>query len=139
MVIKREKISDIEPNPFIRHASLPNELIERIKKFKGLLGDVENATLEETIDSFKRDMNPEREIRIWERIASVYNAYISEKSITDLATRKEVFSVILRLSMGMRLEDFKDIKILNKEQLEDIIYNYNPLTLKDIINKQNSR
>ncbi len=132
MELKKVKISDIKQGD-IRHTTLPDELVERIKKFKELLGDVDKSTLDETIDNFKRDMHPEKEVRIWEHIASVYNAYITEKSITDFNTRREIFSIILRLSMGMELKDFNDIKILNKEQLENIIYNYNPLTLNDII------
>ena len=132
MELKKINISDIKQGD-VRHAILPDELVERIKKFKELLGDVDKSTLDETIDNFKRDMHPEKEVRIWEHIASVYNAYITEKSITDFATRREIFSIILRLSMGMELKDFKNIKILNKEQLENIIYNYNPLTLKDVM------
>ncbi len=132
MELKKIKISDIKKGD-IRHTTLPAETIDRIKKFKELLEDVDKATLDETIDNFKRDIHPEKEVKIWEHIASVYNAYITEKSITDFTTRREVFSVILRLSMGMQSEEFTDIKMINKEQLENIIYNYNPLTLNDII------
>lgn len=132
MELKKIKISDIKKGD-IKHTTLPAEMIERIKNFKEILGDVDRATLDETIDNFKRDMHPDKEVKIWEHIAGVYNTYISEKSITDFATRREIFSVILRLSMGMKLEDFKDIKALNKEQIENIIYNYNSLTLNDII------
>ena len=64
MELKKINISDIKQGD-IKHAMLPDELVERIKKFKELLGDVDKATLDETIDNFKRDMHPEKEIRIF--------------------------------------------------------------------------
>ena len=132
MEIKEVEISKLRQGP-IRHATLSDEFIKRIKTFKEILVDVEKISLEKTIDSFQRDMHPEREIRIWEHIAKVYQSYISEKNITDLAIKKEVFSVILRTSMGMESGDFSNIKLLSKEQIESIIYNYEPILLEDII------
>ena len=132
MEIKKVKISDLKAGP-IRHTTLPDELIKRIKAFKQILTDVEKTSLEQTIDGFQRDMHPKNEIKIWEHIASVYQSYILEKAIKDLAIKKEVFSVVLRTSMGMEAKDFNKIKLLNKEQIENIIYNYNPTSLEQII------
>ena len=84
----------------IKHPILPAELIKRIKLFKSILAEVEPSSLEETIDGFQRDTAPEKEIRIWQRIADVYRASITEQSATDLATKKEILSAILRASMG---------------------------------------
>lgn len=121
------KISDLKQGP-TRHYSLPQELVRRIKKFKQILTNVETASLEKTINDFKRDINPEKEIQIWEHIASIYQSYIFENAIIDLSTKKEVFSVILATSMG--IEGFKNVKILNKDQIDNIIYRYQHLSLQ---------
>lgn len=120
--LKKVKISDIKIGP-IRHAFLPEELIKRIKDYKEILAEVEKIPLEQTINNFQRDMHPEREIQIWEHIAKVYKSFISENSITDIDTKKEVYSVALIASTGMN--DFKNIKILSKEQVEDIVSCFN--------------
>ncbi|BCN29004.1 toll/interleukin-1 receptor domain-containing protein [Anaeromicropila herbilytica] len=56
----------------IRHESLPIELINRIKITNKVLQDVFHFSLEETIEDFKHDTNPAREVAIWEAIASTY-------------------------------------------------------------------
>ncbi len=126
MEIKKIDISKIKEGP-IRHATLPDELIKRIKAFKEILADVETISLEETINNFKQDKHPEREVNIWEHITKVYQLYILEKKIIDLPTKKEVFSVVLRTSMGVTLEDISDTKLLSKEQVKNIfttMYSY---------------
>ena len=132
MEIKKVKISDLKQGS-IKHPNLPNEMIERIKAFKGILAEVEPSSLEETIDGFQRDLTPEKEVKIWELIAGVYRGYITEKSLTDLAVKKEVFSVILQVSTGAKENELQNIKLLNKEQIENIVYNCNPLLLNQII------
>lgn len=132
METKKVKVSELKQGA-IKHPTLPTKLIERIKSFKEILAEVETSSLAETIDGFQRDAVPENEVKIWERIADVYRAYTTEKSVTDLATKKEVFSVILQASMGVKENELQSVKILTKDQIENIIYNYNPLTLNQIL------
>ena len=99
MEVKRVKISELKYNS-IQHSTLPKKLIERIKLFKGILAEVETSSLEETITNFKRDLYPENEIRIWEKITKYYQSFITENKIEDLAIQKEVFKTILATSMG---------------------------------------
>ncbi|MFH1401495.1 MAG: hypothetical protein ABIG40_00850 [Parcubacteria group bacterium] len=115
------KISDMRQSP-IRHAVLPNRFIERVRAFKQVLGDVENTSPEEAIRNFMRDLHPERELIIWEHIAAVYQKFITENTITDVATKKEVYGVALSTSMGMT--DFRDMKLLNQEQIKTIVFLY---------------
>lgn len=120
MEIKRIKISDIKGDGIIKHSALSEELIERIKAFKQVLVDVEKIPLEQTIDNFLQDTNPEREIRIWEKIASAYQSFISENLITDTVIKKEIYWVALSASTGE--DNFSNIKKLNKNQIERIVY-----------------
>ena len=68
---KELRISELKAGP-IRHPSLPDSFVERVKAFKAALGVVEGVSLEHTSDNFKRDANPESELLIWERIASTF-------------------------------------------------------------------
>lgn len=99
--LKRIKISDIDISkmPF-QHGTLPNALIERIKKFKVILFEVETATLEEAIDNFRHDMHPEREIHIWEWIANSYQDFTQRFKIEDIENKKLVYVILLKLSSG---------------------------------------
>ena len=94
------RLSDIQFGP-IRHPVLPGDFIERIKAFKKILGDVDSVPIEQTIDNFKRDADPESELVIWERIASTFQLYLSHKPTTDSAIRKGIFAVLLGASMGI--------------------------------------
>lgn len=54
----------------MRHSVLPAALVDRIRAYKQILGDADSTSLHRAIDNFKRDANPEREVEIWEHIAS---------------------------------------------------------------------
>ena len=100
---KNVKISDLQEGE-IRHPVLPEVIIERIKTFKGILGDVEPSSLEQTIDSFKRDMHPERELIIWERIASTYQTYLAHNPTDDPEIKNEILCDVSSINGDGRLE-----------------------------------
>jgi hypothetical protein len=109
----------------IRHAVLLDCMVERIRAYKDTLGDVEPASLEKTIDGFKRDLNPGKELAIWERIASTFETYLAHNPTNDPLIRKEVFKVIMGASMGMR--DWSHIEHLSQDQINHIVLNYRGL------------
>lgn len=120
--MKRQvKISDLQEGP-IRHSVLPEAMVGRIKAFKDILGEVDNTTFEKTVDNFKRDLNPEKELEIWERIASTFQMYLAHNPTNDPEIRKEVFAVVVGASMGM--EDWSNIKRLSQEQIKHLVLNY---------------
>jgi hypothetical protein len=108
----------------IRHPTLPDEFIERIRAFKEILGDVDPTPLH-TVDSFKRDANPDSEPVIWERIASTFQMYLSHNPTPDLAVRKEIFAVLVGASVGV--EGRKNLAHLRHHQIEHLIANYRGL------------
>jgi len=91
---KQIRLSDLKFGP-IRHPVLPGEFIERIKAFKKVLRDFDSVPLEQTIDNFQRDTDPESELVIWERIASTFETYLSHNPTTDSAVRKEILQFFL--------------------------------------------
>jgi hypothetical protein len=50
---------------------LLDDFFERIRIFKAILGDVDGASLDQTIDTLKRKVNAENELSIWQRIAAL--------------------------------------------------------------------
>lgn len=116
MKTKRIKIKDIKVDGTIRTPLLPVGFIERVQKFKKILVEVEKMTLEQAIANFQQDQTPERELAIWEYIASAYQDFIEVNPNLTIDEKKEAFAVLLGLSMGT--ETYKNVKSLNKEQVQ---------------------
>ena len=112
----------LRPGP-IRHPQLDPDLIERIRAFKQILAEVDTSTIDQTIDNFKRDQHPASEAAIFERIAATYQLYLSQNLTDDLATKKDIFHVLVGASMGV--VDFADrVRHLTKEQINHLILNF---------------
>jgi len=121
MDIRQVKMSELKMGP-IRDQVLPTGFIERVRKYKAILGEVEPMTLEETVANFQRDKTPETELMLWEHIASIYQWSIVANSGLSFEQKKEVLSLLLALSMGMK--DFSNIKKLTKETIDEIVDRY---------------
>jgi hypothetical protein len=120
--MKREvKLSNLHVGPIVHH-SLPNSVVERIKAFKEILGDVDRASLTDTIDAFRRDAHPEHELLIWERIASTFQVFLSHNPTSDPAIRKDVFVVLVGASTGM--ERYPTVEHLSDHQIRHLVLNY---------------
>lgn len=121
---KQIRLSDVTFGP-IRHPVLPDDYIDRIKAFKEILGDVDRASLEKTIDNFKRDANPGSELVIWERIASTFETYLLRNPTSDPAIRRDVYAVLLSASTGV--EEFENIEHLSDQQIKQLVLSYRGL------------
>ncbi|MGV8130930.1 MAG: hypothetical protein ACP5N7_02395 [Candidatus Pacearchaeota archaeon] len=86
-------LDDIQTG-IIKHESLPEDLVVRIHNFKQKLGDVEPSSVEETIENFKEDTNPEKEILMWEAMAEVYEIITKNKDY-PYNKRREIFKMLL--------------------------------------------
>lgn len=78
---------------------LPEGFIERVRKYKEILKEVETSSLEETVSNFQRDLLPERELKIWEKIASQYELMVKNNPNLDISKKKELFATVLRSTM----------------------------------------
>ena len=121
MEIKIRKLSELKEGP-IRHQSLPDSFVERVKNYKQVLAEVETSSIESTLENFQRDANPETELILWEHIAKIYQWSIVANSGLSLEQKKEVFNIVLGLSMNMK--DFSHIKKLTKETIDEIVDRY---------------
>lgn len=121
MEIRTAKISDLKAGPII-HKTLPSDFIERVKNFKQAIAEVETSSLESTLENFQRDRNPETELILWEHMAKMYQWTVVANAGLSLHQKKEVLSILLQLSMGMK--DFSKIKTLTKETVAEIVDRY---------------
>jgi hypothetical protein len=78
---------------------LTGDQIRRLKRLCKILGPVCNAwvSVSETIETFMRDWHPEAEIRLWENMAKVFEAEMTDRPAED---GPKVMGVILDISFG---------------------------------------
>ncbi|MBO0857830.1 MAG: hypothetical protein J2P21_05125 [Chloracidobacterium sp.] len=106
------KLTDIDSlNPgSIRHQSLNHRQMERIYKLRDTLAEVERSPIEKWIDDFKRDLNPDKELAVWERIADGYARYCSRRPLS-IEAKEDVFQLLLLRSMASEREVLDNIKL----------------------------
>lgn len=99
----KNEIQKIIDNFPVRHNTLPLQLVNRIKIIYHLFSYFSSQTLEKTIDNFKHDTNPEREIIIWEAVCSTYIELIKMLPNNE-KTKKEAFGLVLFISTNQSRE-----------------------------------
>ena len=125
---------DIQPGP-IQTANLDDEQIQRITRLQRVFSEVDPTPLEKWIEDFKRDLYPEREIRIWEAMADAYQRYCQSKELSP-AAKKEVFSLLL-IRSGTSADDVLEnveLHILTEDEAKDVLacYSYEPKPIEVI-------
>ena len=93
-----KNLKDLKPSSR-RHETLPNELLVRVRLIHQILGDVLEQTFDEMMDLFSRDLHPQQEIEVWERIAVAYQE-VQGKFSLSLDEKRTLFKILLGLSMG---------------------------------------
>lgn len=99
--MKREKVnlSELRMGP-IRQVVLPEGFIVRVQRYKEVLREVEIISLEETVSNFQRDLLPERELKIWENIAHLYDLSVRNNPDWTIEDKKQIFGELLTSSLG---------------------------------------
>lgn len=82
---------------------LSDKFIQRVMKYKAILREVENISLEETIFNFQQDMFPEKELLIWEEMARLYSIKLKENHSLTFKQKKNIFKDILVNSFKIEL------------------------------------
>ncbi|MEI6864358.1 MAG: hypothetical protein WCK46_03310 [Candidatus Adlerbacteria bacterium] len=96
------------------------ELIQRIERFKAILGDAEPKSLEETLQHFEQDENPEGEVRVWEKIAGAFQRWLADHPTQDISMRKETFLVLMAISMGYPSEVITTLNGITHISIEEV-------------------
>jgi hypothetical protein len=129
-------IKDLEPNEIV-HDSLSEAQIANIKRIQDVFSEVNSSSLEETINDFRRDQHPDKEIAIWLKMADAYQRFTSrtERKIEQNKKRAAYELVLLRSMMAEEevLEKSKT-EFLTRDEIKEILSYYldqpDPLTVK---------
>ena len=107
------------------HDSLPDELLERIRVVHATFADVDGTPLDKWISDFKRDVNPEPNVKIWEDMKVAYDDYCDGREL-PLETRKEVYRVVLFRSMAEPKDVLEriELSILSSDDASEIMKAY---------------
>jgi hypothetical protein len=110
------EIAKITPGP-IQHEQLTTEQVERISKVQEVFRQVDSAPLSAWLNDFKREVDPDRELRIYEGMAEAFTAYCSGRSLT-LEAKRDAYGILLLRSGAPDAEVLKRVRL-------------NVLTIKD--------
>lgn len=114
----------LQPGP-VRHEQLTAAQLDRIKKLQRTFQEVDPSPLEKWVDDFKRDRDPERELRIYEAMASAYDAYCTGRALTP-AAKQDVYQVVILRSGAPDAEVLPRLKlrVLSIDDARDILKLY---------------
>jgi len=99
MKTKKNKLSELKLGP-IRDEILPDGFIFRVQKYKEKIREVEKTSIEETVSNFQRDLYPEEELKIWEKIAKEYQVANKDNPKWTTTEKKEHFGKLLLSTMS---------------------------------------
>lgn len=100
---------ELKPGP-IQHAKLSDDQMKRIERVQNIFNEVDPSPLDKWVEDFRRDINPENELKIWENMASVFATFTASRDLS-LDAKKEVFQVVLMRSGAPDTEVTKHLKL----------------------------
>jgi hypothetical protein len=107
--------------------------MNRARRLQKIFSEIDPSSVEKWVDDFKRDTDPERELKVWEQIAAAYEAYSAAKNL-PLAAKRDVYGVLLMRSQVPAEEVLKHMRlnVLTENDAREIMALYNdepkPLT-----------
>lgn len=109
-------IASLKEGPIV-HADLPKPMIVRIRLVHEALREVLARDIGRTIDGFKRDVQPERDLRVWERLAATY-LVVTGLGNWSVPRRKALYRALLLGLNGFSAEDvLKAGKPLSRDEI----------------------
>lgn len=127
---KTQKAATFDPNKIIPgpivHNQLSQEQLEKITKIQSAFSDVYSISLEDTIANFKRDRNPDSEIKVWLNMLHAYEKFTLKDPQITVEKKSEVFKLILSRSMmeENKVRTQTEFKLLNENELDEIFAYY---------------
>lgn len=113
--------STIQPGP-IRRESLTPEQMERVRRLQAVFVEVDGQSVAQWVDGFKRDLDPDRELDIWETMAKAYTVYCSKRTLSPEA-KKEVYKIVLLRSMAPEKDvlGHLELKVLTRNEAVEVM------------------
>lgn len=113
----------------IVHDSLTTKQTKDIERIHRVFSEVNATSLKETIDNFKSDRNPDREIAIWSGMADAYERFTLNKHIEEYDKKMEAFQLLLVRSMMTEEEIIQKMEFsyLSADDVKEIFSYYTDL------------
>src|SRR5262245_19673392 len=115
------EVNKLKPGP-IRHSTLTDKQMARIERLQEIFSEVSPQPLEKWVDDFKRDMNPDNELAVWESMATAYQTFVASKTLPQDG-KKDAFGVVLLRSCASEEQVLKDLKlnVLTVEEAKELM------------------
>lgn len=105
------------------HKDLSELQKKRISIIQQALIEVNDTSLEETLNNFRKDLNPDSEIAIWEAIAGAYQHTLQKNPAASLEEKFEVYRLLL-LRSNMSAEEAiaqANLSILSEAAAKEVL------------------
>ena len=128
----------IDPNDAgfdeIQHAGFTDDFLARIKAVTDLFEEVDGVSYDEAVKLYEADPTPESNLAVSEEMARVYTKYC-ETDCPDLATKKEVYQVVLFAGMlpADDVVELMNVDAITKDDIREIVSQYS--LAPDVIEK----
>jgi hypothetical protein len=119
------QIDKIRLGPLRRESLNPTQLA-RLRAISDALDGIDGFTFEERERNFLRDVHPDKELQVWEGIASSYATFTASHELSQLA-KKEAFKLLLMRSMSGTYEEAiaaVKLTLLTEEQARQLLRGY---------------
>lgn len=92
---------------------------------KSVFENVDPTPLAKWIEDFSRDLNPDREIKIWEGMAQPFETFVAKRTLS-IQAKKEAFQVVLLRLGASDEETLKHMKPteLSEADIKEILSMY---------------
>jgi hypothetical protein len=116
--------SKLTPGP-IQHTSLTDEQLARVTHVQKVFQEVDSSPLEKWVEDFQRDVNPDKEIQIYENMATAYAAFTTSKSLS-LDAKKDAYQVVLLRSAAPEQDVIAHLKlkVLTEQDAREIMSHF---------------
>lgn len=102
----------------IRYKQLPLNLELRLQHIWKIIKEYDKGNYKKFNEDFRRDLNPEDEIVLWERFVEVFEKCLNESKASSKKEKQEVYNYLaLHFTSGMNeieLEVFYSDDLINK-------------------------
>lgn len=117
--------NDIQTNPTVLQ-ELTGEQEAAIREIHEALLEVDPSSYQSKVDDFSRDLDPDKEIAIWQEIARVYQVFETDHPQAQKASKSEVYQLLLMRSMVPTEEVLRDtpLKTLTKDEAREVLSAY---------------
>ena len=100
---------DVRLSPY-RHSELAPSLLKRIRVTTDTFEKIDGITYDQAVDLYKRDLDPESNLVLWEEMAKAYKVFCKSRCIAK-AEQMDVYRSLLLRTMFSEDESIKRSKL----------------------------